>query len=795
MSSTLNHKNTVHKFGGSSLASAERFSAVAAIVAKEPQAWVVVSAPGDTTDELLALIDSREQPELFAALLQQLTEKLSLLIQRTLNEQNAAVLIRKVQSWLAEVPGHLATNQFNDVLATGERLSSQLLAALLNQQGLAATAIDARDFLRLDGNEVQYEVSSSWLAPFETSGIKVVTGYIARDLQGNSITLGRNGSDYSATIVGRLVKAQAIHIWTDVDAIYSADPRKVPSARAYRQVPWQQALTLAQLGNPVLHAKTLSPLLDAPAELIVRSSFEPNHPGCKVSQQAAIEVQFLTDLTQAALVTVPDNCKLTAAAVASALQITVFAAPKALNQWIVASHQVDTLLSYLAGQQVFARVNPQTFHAVAWVKPAARQQKQVNAVAGRWLDRQQAAFHFEDEQLALWLFQPALTSLELTELHQLLLPTQVQLNVVVAGTGNVGAEFLALLAKQQQAFAGQIELKLAGVLNSRQALFAEKIDIHNWQQALALAPTYTEAQLELALQQLPEPKVLVDLTPSRAFAERYPQFINAGLDLISANKQGVTLPLAQYQQIRQAAEQQQVQWLSNTTVGAGLPVQRLLQELKSSGDTVHRISGIFSGTLSWLLAKFDGSKAFSDFVSEAQQLGLTEPDPRDDLSGKDVQRKLLVLARELDLALDIDQIELQPLLPASLSAGSMDDFWAGREVLDQELAALQQQAAAAGKVLRYVADLKIAAGKAKAQVSLVAVEQTDPLAAILPCDNIFVIESDWYQQNPLVLKGPGAGRQVTAGGVHADLAILAKQKIAAAKAAKHSQAQAAAWVK
>ena len=154
-----------------------------------------------------------------------------------------------------------------------------------------------------------------------------------------------------------------------------------------------------------------------------------------------------------------------------------------------------------------------------------------------------------------------------------------------------------------------------------------------------------------------------------------------------------------------------------------------------------------------------------------------------------------MLARELDLDLDIDQIELEPLLPASLSAGSIDDFWAGREVLDQELAKLQQQAQAAGKVLRYVADLKIVAGKAKAQVSLVAVEQTDPLAAILPCDNIFVIESDWYQQNPLVLKGPGAGRQVTAGGVHADLAILAKQKIAAAKAAKHSQAQAAAWVK
>lgn len=795
MSSNVKPEHTVHKFGGSSLASAERFSAVAAIVAKEPNAWVVVSAPGDTTDELLELIDSREEPEQFALLSQQLAEKLGLLIQRTLNPDYAADLNQTLRHWLAEVPGFLAANQWNDVLAIGERLSSHLLASLLEQQGVRATAIDARDFLRLEGHEVHYEVSSSWLTPFKTDGVKVVTGYIARDLQGNSITLGRNGSDYSATILGRLVQARSIHIWTDVDAIYSADPRKVPSARAYRQVPWQQAFTLAQLGNPVLHAKTLSPLVDLPADLIVRSSFDPSHPGCKVSQQAAIEVQFLTDLTQAALITLPAHCALTAQDVASALHITVFAAPGSAHQWVVASAQVDILLSYLASQQLYARVDPHCFHAVVWVKPAARQQKQVNPTAGRWLDRQQAAFSFEDEQLALWLFSQALSSLELTELHQLLLPTQVQLNVVVAGTGNVGAEFLTLLAKQQQAFAGQIDLKLAAVFNSRQALFAEQIDIQDWQQQLAAAPMYTQAQLEQALQQLPEPKVLVDLTPSRAFAEGYPQLINAGFDLISANKQGVTLPLAQYQQIKQVAEQQQVQWLSNTTVGAGLPVQRLLQELKSSGDTVHRISGIFSGTLSWLLAKFDGSKAFSDFVLEAQQLGFTEPDPRDDLSGKDVQRKLLVLARELDLALELEQIELEPLLPASLSTGSLEDFWAKREQLDQQLAKLHQQAQAAGRVLRYVADLKIEVGKAKAQVSLVAVEQTDSLAAILPCDNIFVIESDWYQQNPLVLKGPGAGRQVTAGGVHADLALLARQKIAAAKAAKHSQAQAAAWVK
>ncbi|WP_337842184.1 bifunctional aspartate kinase/homoserine dehydrogenase II [Rheinheimera sp.] len=783
----------VHKFGGSSLASAERFAAVADILQKEPEAWVVVSAPGDTTDELLALIDSREQPDVFLQLQTGLQHKLQLLARRTLAEPEE--IMAQVSRWVAEIPGFLAAQQLNDVLAIGERFSSQLLAALLNERGLRSQALDARDFLRLDGSAVDWHLSAQLLEPLKQSGLNVVTGYIARTIHGQSITLGRNGSDYSATILGRLLHASAIHIWTDVDAIYSADPRKVPSARAYKQVPWQQALTLAALGNPVLHAKTLSPLLDAPADLVVRSSFNPEHPGCKVSQQSAIEVQFLTDIQQAALVSLPAHCALNAADLAAQLQQPVIAAPGKAQQWLVPAAVVDPLLSILASQNVFARVSPQLYHLVAWVKPAARRQKQVSTQAQQWLQRQAPAAVFNDEQLAVWLFAQPLTSLELTELHQALLPSVVRLNLVVAGTGNVGSEFLQLLERQQQALAGQIELNLAGLLNSRQALFAESLSLSDWAAQLQQAPLYTEHSLQLALQELAEPKVLIDLTPSQAFAERYPQFIQTGFDLISANKQGVTLPLAQFQHIKQLAAQQQVQWLSNTTVGAGLPVQRLLQELRSSGDTVHAVSGIFSGTLSWLLAKFDGSVPFSALLKQAQQLGFTEPDPRDDLSGKDVQRKLLVLARELDLPLELEQIALEPLLPAVLADGSVEQFWQQAEVLDHAFAPVLAEAQQQGKVLRYIAELKIEQGKAKAQVRLVSVAPDHPLAAIIPCDNVFVIESDWYQQNPLVLKGPGAGRQVTAGGVHADLALLAKQKIAAAKAAQHSQAQAAAWVK
>lgn len=348
-----------------------------------------------------------------------------------------------------------------------------------------------------------------------------------------------------------------------------------------------------------------------------------------------------------------------------------------------------------------------------------------------------------------------------------------KLQVIVAGTGNVGSEFLTRFRAQQQRFAGQIALQLAGIVNSRRALLAANLPADSWQLDFQQAGKgYAAAELVAYLQGLAGPKVVVDITPSQSFARQYPAFIQAGCHIISANKQGVTLPDREYQALCQQLRQHKLCWLSNTTVGAGLPIQRIIRELLQSGDQIQRISGVFSGTLSWLLCQYDGSKPFSQFVLEAQQLGYTEPDPRDDLSGKDVQRKLLVLARELGLKLDLADIHLNPLLPVKLAQGEWQDFWLQREQLDKQMLALYQQAKVNQQVLRYVASLSLHAGQVKAEVSLQTVALDAPVATLAPCDNIFVIESNWYQVNPLVLKGPGAGNIVTAGGLHADLVQL-----------------------
>ncbi|GAA0551057.1 bifunctional aspartate kinase/homoserine dehydrogenase II [Rheinheimera aquimaris] len=768
----------VHKFGGSSLASAARFSAVADIIQQQDpqhQLWVVVSAPGDTTDTLLHIIACADDTVSRDQALTALQKQLQQLITAALPAADATEVSVKLKHWLAEVPDALTQKRFNDVLAIGELVSTTLLSAILRQRQLSATALDARDFLRLKRHQPDLTQSTALLSTLTLPGhIHVVTGYIARDEKGRSITLGRNGSDYSATLVGALVNATEVTIWTDVKAIYSADPRKVVAAIPYQQVSWHQACQLAQLGNPVLHARTLAPLSGTQTALRVRSSYEPQLPGCRVVQQVAGRQSFITELNDVTLLTLHSDIALSAERLALELQQPVISLPQQGDNlcWLLPTACAEQALACLADADIHAVWDTQRYCALAWLKGA---DPVLPAQADSVLQPHAVLHRYENEQQVIWLLARPLSSDVLQQVHQQLIPHTPSLRVVVAGTGNVGTEFLSMLMVQQKRLSTKVQLQLAGVLNSRQALLADNLDISQWQLLLAQSDSCCPQQLSAYLTALPEPKVLVDITPSQAFARLYPDFIAAGCDIISANKQGVTLPETEYLQIKRAGQFHNKQWLTNTTCGAGIPVQRTLQELISAGDNITEVSGIFSGTLSWLLCQFDGSKPFSDFVLDARQAGLTEPDPRDDLSGKDVQRKLLVLARELGISLELDDIRLQPLLPVGLENGSWQDFWARRSLLDAELAQLLTQAKAGGKVLRYVACLSIRNGSVRADVSLQQVSAGHALAAIAPCDNVFVIRSDWYNDNPLVLKGPGAGKVVTAGGLHTDLAVLVNQ--------------------
>lgn len=767
----------VHKFGGSSLAEAERFSAVADIVCQQTaeSLWLVVSAPGDTTDKLLALLalaaEQRDIKPALVALTQQLTE----LVQRCLSDAEANKVLHTVQQWFQGLPALLAAQQQVAVLSIGERFSALLLSQLLKQRGKHSTALDAREFIVLDQQQVCWQRSAALLQQQPLADINVITGFIARNEQGDDVTLGRNGSDFSATIVGRIIAAHRVTIWTDVPTIFSADPRKVSSAVPYADVNWQQACELAALGNPVLHARTLAPLTAVGAELVVRSSFSPEQSGCRVQPQASRR-HFITELSDACLISFHDPIALSSAQLSLQLQHPVIELPHtgAGHSWLLPKAALSAALLALQLAGAHPVSDTASYYALAWLKAET-------ATSNNVADILQAAaieHHYENDQLAVWLFKQEIAVSVLEKIHQQCVKNLPQLQVVVAGSGNVGAEFLRLLPRQQQRLAGSLDVQLAGVINSRQAWLGSQLGSECWTEGLANSCQYQWSDFLAYLQALPSPKVLVDITPSRQFAERYAEIVAAGCHIISANKQGVTFPSTQYQQLKQQFASERLSWLSNTTVGAGLPIQRILQELLQSGDSIRQISGVFSGTLSWLLCKYDGKQPFTDYLLQAQQLGLTEPDPRDDLSGADVQRKLLVLARELGLTLDLNDIQLKPLLPATLAHGDWTSFWSERALLNQHMDKAYQEASAQGKVLRYAAKLKLSATGVSAEVALQAVLPEHPLAALAPCDNIFVIESDWYSSNPLVLKGPGAGREVTAGGLHADLAALARHVLA-----------------
>ncbi|HAW92275.1 TPA: homoserine dehydrogenase, partial [Candidatus Azambacteria bacterium] len=770
----------VHKFGGSSLANASRFQTVAAIVQQQAGLpWVVVSAPGDTTDTLLFIIAAYQRADDISQPLAQLSTQLQQLVIATLPEPAVPTVLKRLNGWLQQIPDWLACAQINEVLAIGELLSASLLAALLTEQGTPARAVDARDFLVFSGSEPDWQQStarfSKLITPHQSARCHVVTGFIGRNESGGSITLGRNGSDYSATLLGALLSAERVSIWTDVTAIFSADPRKCTDAVPYRQVNAGQACQLAALGNPVLHARTLAPLKGTRTHLLVRSALQPEYAGCHVEPDAPHQA-FLTCLHPVRLVSLAARSAMNGDELARELQSAVVVLPHACTnddsaqRWLIPSDSWPDALTLLQQQGCHPLADTVDYYALVWLKASAQQQ--VSVVLDQYLQQLQVQHLYENDQLAVWLFKQELAVAELNQIHQHCVERKPSLQVLVAGTGNVGAEFLDMLPQQQLVLAQDITLELAGVFNTRQAWLGEQLKPARWQEQLAVAEGYSTAELLAYIRKLAKPKVLVDITPSGQFARQYPAFVAAGCHIISANKQGVTLPLNEYNAIRSVISAERLSWRSNTTVGAGIPVQQVLKTLLQSGDSISRISGVFSGTLSWLFCKYDGSVPFSSLLTEAAELGYTEPDPRDDLSGIDVQRKLLVLARELGLSLELEQISLQPLMPEALGFGSWADAWRQRELLDDMMASALADAKAGGKVLRYTASLTLTGHRPKAEVKLLQVAADEPLAALLPCDNIFVIESQWYSTNPLVLKGPGAGKQVTAGGIHADVAQL-----------------------
>ncbi|KID58953.1 aspartate kinase [Pseudoalteromonas luteoviolacea] len=776
----------VHKFGGSSLSSAARYQAVANIILGQCQVGdcVVVSAAGKTTNTLVKLWQSYQQKDdnAFNDILLQVENHQNLLLTELFDAQQASALSERLKSELQSIAKDAANNVLHEasLLAHGELWSARLLANLLSTFNVSAVDIDARKlFTQHQGQLLHAQNKQACLAQIKTDKIYVVTGFIASDCEGNTITLGRNGSDYSATLLANYIDADAVSIWTDTHGVFSTDPRKVSSAIKYPKVCRVQANLLARLGNPVLHAKTLSPLKETNIKLQVRSSYDPEAIGTEIVKQGySKDKRFITTFDELDLIRVEGLLAGEVRTLSQLIQHSIHHFNKGGEDYLlVPSNDTHTVATHLQGR---GNIVESHLRGLAIVAPSFEIQ-QLTQQAAAILEQQDVVVRFthSDGSYGLFLTDQSIDSDVLAILHDKLVNKGRELAVIIAGLGNVGEVFVEQCQQQVEKLQTTFDLKVVALVRSKEMLFCPSgINIDNWQQHWrSEAQNYQQADLLERIGELDyEHKVVIDITASDEFSGMYPSFVAHDCHLISANKYAGTAEQAWYAKLIEQLQERNLHWRYNTSVGAGLPINFALADLQNSGDTVTRIEGVFSGTLSWLCSSFDGSKPFSDLVLEAQGMGYTEPDPREDLSGRDMQRKLLILARDLGLQLDVDDIALEPLMPEHLAQGDWDSFLADRASLDAFYHQRYEEAKLAGKSLRYTGALDInEQGKVSAKVGIAYVEAGSAIANLTPGDNIFVITSQWYDSNPLVIQGPGAGKEVTAAGIHSDLYWLTQK--------------------
>ncbi|QDF68271.1 bifunctional aspartate kinase/homoserine dehydrogenase II [Shewanella sp. SNU WT4] len=789
----------LHKFGGSSLADADCYRRVAHILLTHGQSndLVVVSAAGKTTNKLYHLLALRQQGAIWQEALAELIQYQQHMVEQLLTNDSARDLRERLGADKAEIVTLLQLDamthyQTSYLVSFGERWSARLMAALLRGSGVEACHVYAPSILVADEGimpKIRMDQSRQLVQRLlDESGDQrlVITGFICSNPQGETLLLGRNGSDFSATLIAALAGINRVTIWTDVEGVFNADPNKISDAQLLDSMTLAEADRLARLGSPVLHERTLQPLFDTEVSLAVRSSYASHTKFTLISPVThSASAPVVTSLQRVSLLrcqVAGDGKELLAALNQQGVPL--------LAHWLHTNEQEACELSLACtldnGQQTLALLQQLSdafglsainrcddYGLVALVSADANVYRRGFA---RLLNRR--AFALYQDELSLVTLVPAAQVTTLTQkVHRRCAGPRKRIGVILLGTGNIGSAWLQLFAKARANLSNelQISLELLGVVSSTKAYIdAKGIDASvGIERLVEQGQEWQFTDLFEQLTALPcDELIALDISASASLTLHYPAFLAHGIHMVSANKLAGSSPLPFYRQLKQQLNVRRLFWRYNASCGAGLPVQHALNDLHNSGDKVEAIGGIFSGTLCWLFEKFDGSQDFSQLVLEAKELGITEPDPRDDLSGRDMQRKLLILAREIGLPLELDDIELTSLVPDHLQHVSLTEFIDQLSDLNGPMATALADVAAQGQVIRYVASLDLQDGKCRAKVGLESVARTHPYANLTPGDNVFVIRSACYHSNPLIIRGPGAGREVTASAVQSDLAQI-----------------------